>query len=835
MERNSNNNSASESQSDDNTLECTETLSGLDGIHKRLPAGKLWCWDANTQPSCREEIPPHATFEQRRYWNQIFDTIENEFDNSMAGSGTDEGSVAEDRGRSVSPYIPKKIPTPIYSSSSLESDGEDEGDNNVRRTESDTRNESRDRTTRKSPPSSKDRKNSKSPDRNSNNNRECKQQKNKTSGNRLDNKMAPKRGDKRREPTDANSTNIDESPKTGCPGYDMETLTREDIKRKLNFDVGGDNPQKKRGITTFGYDTERIKKPSTKPIHIDNKHLLPSTSGTQKSTIPQSESDNEDANSNTNGLFTGSGPIPESDNITGNFYTFIFTPKSQESLDFLSKLHPFKTTNRKRRPDYTYFIHGSEYPYGHIHVLFTASSNAITRKRERICRDLPLCNPNEWQCGKTTKIIKADTGTDFSDYCGRRGGGTHHTVGKGVKHVEDFYKSLKTPRDFEAAEGCLQYMEKKRNSRKGITTTDNTNPDGPDTLSFKDNQKLFSILNPYVEKYRPENLVQLQKILGKKIQLDIMSSIGPKWQGYAKQLIDIIKNDEKEYMKKDPYIKQIQTYINKDIKENPITRRQVYEGITWIILIFKYNGIDGLDFLAKFLLIIDQSLNKVNSFILRGQINTGKSMLMNLLLEVLNPTLLMRQGDASQFYFQNLICSTCVLFEEPVITPTSVNSFKLLMGGEKCATDVKNQNTHTIFRTPCFFTTNTALAAECASIHQNALKIRSFEFVLNSVISSDTINGVIPKPPFEITPTIMYLFILANIHEITEHQYQLYPQAKVHYKLDKNGIALEDIRPYGHDLDWIRKTNKPKDTDLLDELIGSDVTYNKWIYDDGND
>lgn len=126
--------------------------------------------------------------------------------------------------------------------------------------------------------------------------------------------------------------------------------------------------------------------------------------------------------------------------------------------------------------------------------------------------------------------------------------------------------------------------------------------------------------------------------------------------------------------------------------------------------------------MAHFILIADKRINKINSFILRGNVNTGKSLITNALTKVLRPSTLNRQGEASQFYMQNLITSPAVVIEEHMTTPLTVNTMKLLLGGENLATDKKNDQTHTISRMPCFFTSNTALEIDCTIVDRNALE-----------------------------------------------------------------------------------------------------------------
>ena len=223
-----------------------------------------------------------------------------------------------------------------------------------------------------------------------------------------------------------------------------------------------------------------------------------------------------------------------------------------------------------------------------------------------------------------------------------------------------------------------------------------------------------------------------------------------------------------QYLKSMSYWSLCEDYL----KRNPEPPAYLNEACEWLDLLFtrnRYSEEKRNIFFASFIVIADKQLTKINSFVLQGETNSGKSLLMNLLTKPMRPTVLMRQGDASQFYLQNLVNATACLFEEPMITALTVNTMKLIMGGEPCVTDVKNQQSHMIERLPCFFTTNTPLAVDCDSIHRNALMSRSLEFRLNARITSTHTIGSVPAAPVKLTPSHIIHYMRLYKKAIDEH------------------------------------------------------------------
>jgi predicted small metal-binding protein len=97
---------------------------------------------------------------------------------------------------------------------------------------------------------------------------------------------------------------------------------------------------------------------------------------------------------------------------------------------------------------------------------------------------------------------------------------------------------------------------------------------------------------------------------------------------------------------------------------------------------------------------------KINSLILQGPTNTGKTLMLSLLLETTKPTRISREKDRSNFHLDQLPSATSVIFEEPIIDQTTVGNWKLLLEGSPLPTDIKHSDKELINRIPIFITSN---------------------------------------------------------------------------------------------------------------------------------
>lgn len=121
---------------------------------------------------------------------------------------------------------------------------------------------------------------------------------------------------------------------------------------------------------------------------------------------------------------------------------------------------------------------------------------------------------------------------------------------------------------------------------------------------------------------------------------------------------------------------------------------------------------------------------KRHGSIIQGQKNTGKTMLMSLLLEGLNPTRIAKNSEGGRFQFIRLTSTIVLLYVEPMITCTNVNMYRSLLG-EIMETVVQNESHQTILIPPWLITTNQNVTHNIERMDANAMNSRIIRIGLN--------------------------------------------------------------------------------------------------------
>lgn len=65
---------------------------------------------------------------------------------------------------------------------------------------------------------------------------------------------------------------------------------------------------------------------------------------------------------------------------------------------------------------------------------------------------------------------------------------------------------------------------------------------------------------------------------------------------------------------------------------------------------------------------------------------------MDALIKPFNPELIPRENDKSSFHFDQLPICSCALFEEPLLTPSNVGTWKFVLERATIKTDIKHGN-----------------------------------------------------------------------------------------------------------------------------------------------
>jgi hypothetical protein len=202
---------------------------------------------------------------------------------------------------------------------------------------------------------------------------------------------------------------------------------------------------------------------------------------------------------------------------------------------------------------------------------------------------------------------------------------------------------------------CAQYTEdKKQASHETIT------------------QRTFSIdyISNLIVTHKITSYEPFQRTLPTNIKIQLLKQLGYVGQNIIKTLIKIHTTETLQTIKQQHYY----TIIGKNCEIQKIQTNN----IKWLSSLFDANNINIPDFSAHFLLIHSTNITKINTFILKGPTNTGKSLLLNLMLHDTKPTRITREHDKSNFHLDQLPNSMAVVFEEPIFDQTTIGTWKLL-------------------------------------------------------------------------------------------------------------------------------------------------------------
>jgi hypothetical protein len=136
--------------------------------------------------------------------------------------------------------------------------------------------------------------------------------------------------------------------------------------------------------------------------------------------------------------------------------------------------------------------------------------------------------------------------------------------------------------------------------------------------------------------------------------------------------------------------------------------------------------------------VFDRENGKKNAIVLIGPSNSGKSQLMNSLLNLIAPRGLARPNNNPRdvFQFSSCLNARAILWEEPYISIDNIETVKLILGGDVASIQVKYQDPQFMHQIPTFITTNRGLSSRCVG-HEQELKNRVEIFYLGCTTYPD--------------------------------------------------------------------------------------------------
>ena len=300
---------------------------------------------------------------------------------------------------------------------------------------------------------------------------------------------------------------------------------------------------------------------------------------------------------------------------------------------------------------------------------------------------------------------------------------------------------------------CKKYIEHKTNSRLGKLKRRNI----VDTIQEILAEHNINTNSEWNLKVDQETKHQLLREYGLSVD------------NYVTRLIRARKHDTTKYYKDTPIEELVLQSINDNMTKSEEIEDTFHDAVNWIEYLFAENEINLPEFLAWNSIIKNMRYMKINTLVLQGPTNAGKSLIADTLVSLCKPEEISRERDNSGFHLDQLPEASAVIFEEPCITPTNVGTWKLLFEGKLVKTDIKHKDEEGIRRLPIWITTASKITTSidsCEACQVNQ-RIKIFQF-LHSITHRQEdytkvycqTNKKLKKPPTHIQSIhFAYLFM----------------------------------------------------------------------------
>lgn len=552
--------------------------------------------------------------------------------------------------------------------------------------------------------------------------------------------------------------------------------------------------------------------PKQGPSNQTNKRKK-STDTTESSGSKKNKSSNNQQNIQEQGSSSITDTVDlidgELDGSTGSnretaYYTFVLHKDNvKEDWRYIA------TTRAKQAPSFITFDHGD-----HIHILFSSSNTGgnSTRVRTRITKFLSATSAGSAEA--TITFSKVKFLRNFILYCIRYGIETVNIYGNKIQQqlteAMDTFKILfenRDPNDVILEAGCkLYHEEKKDNKQKRCGQRKQQNL--TDIILEKIKEKKITTAQQWENQIEPEFKIQLMKEFGLNVD------------SYVTRIVRIERTRIQQLIKAKTLTEIMLEILNDDYikhftpgEDNSKTTKC----IEWIEYLFKENNINIIHFLAWNEIIKTKRYKKINGMVLEGITNAGKSLILDNLLAMVKPEEIPRERDNSGFHLDQVPGAGSILFEEPMITPVNVGTWKLLLEGKTIKTDVKNKDKEPIERTPTWITTATPITNnidmnETSQILQRiklyifkkSIQHRDDKYTINAQIQ----NKLISRPPTLIEPIHMAIVFIKNFTKI----YNLIAEEDKAHTVNEKAIQIsnevkEEAESWQTALQWTMMEN----------------------------
>ena len=387
---------------------------------------------------------------------------------------------------------------------------------------------------------------------------------------------------------------------------------------------------------------------------------------------------------------------------------------------------PQRLRGASRNPRFILSDHtGDEYP--HCHLLLSCSAGGGARGLRR-CLAFLKATPVQI-AEATANLQRVILIEKCVAYMAKYGPDTIFFYGK------DWDVLKQMIHESDGVAGPCHAFEKLRNAQK--STIINSNLSKRNMMDDVRDQILSTQSAPYNAKAFIDRLTYDQK-------LQFMTMYGQvSWKQWIISVADAMNADHK----RDQPQKMFQHWFDIHTAAGGFTPNDP-EVNKWWSNLFEANRINPIEFLQKFFIVGDKIEHKKNAFILQGPTNCGKSLLFGLLTDGMSITPMTRDNGKNSFWLQSCLEDDFILYEEPMIAPENVNTWKLLLEGAPVKAQVKNQADAIMGRKPFFITTNDHIGTWINQTDRDALATRSYTFhVFQQISNPPSVVGQIPEPP----------------------------------------------------------------------------------------
>ena len=514
--------------------------------------------------------------------------------------------------------------------------------------------------------------------------------------------------------------------------------------------------------------------PTTSRKHTTPEMAIPGTS-TMGQTTEISNTNTPHNKPRTESNSSGTKSEPETDGQT--YYTFILH-KSNQNPNWE------QAARRKLSPTFISFDHHDH------HIIYSSDDKGGNRNRQRgrIAKYMGATLAGNTEINSThSKVLLLRR---FLLYCIRHGieSGRLHGVRIGAVMKDGFqiFNQLYHNRDPNEIDHeiktCKKYIEEGKETNQRIGKLKRRN--------------IVDTIQELLTEYAITSNSEWNLRIPEKIKHQLLREYGLSVDNYVQRLIRARKHNTITYFKETPlealirkhntitYFKEIPLEalildcIDEYMKNNSNIEAGIHENCDWIEYLFSSNNIDLPEFLAWNSAIKNMRYMKINTLVLQGLTNAGKSLIADTLISLCHPEEISRERDNSGFHLDQLPEASAVIFEEPCITPTNVGTWKLLFEGKLVKTDIKHKDKEGIRRLPIWVTTASKITTnidsnEACQVNQ---RIKIFQFIHSIQHRQEDYtklycqtNLKLKKPPFHVQPIHFAFLFMKHWKKIRHH------------------------------------------------------------------